>query len=76
MDCMAFMAGLPDGYFDLVIADPPYGIGDRLKIGGTWSVKYQDKGVDWDVRPDSLFFYEIMRVSKNQIVWGATISQN
>lgn len=23
---MDFMAGLPDGFFDLVVADPPYGI--------------------------------------------------
>lgn len=26
-DCMEYMAGLPDKFFDLVIADPPYGIG-------------------------------------------------
>ena len=26
-DCMKFMADVPMGYFDLVIADPPYGIG-------------------------------------------------
>ncbi len=70
MDCMDFMRELPDGFFDLVIADPPYGIGDKLTIGGTWSVKYQDKGVGWDTRPDSLFFDEIKRVSKNQIIWG------
>ena len=25
-DCMEYMAGLPDKFFDLVIADPPYGI--------------------------------------------------
>jgi len=65
MDCMDFMATLPDGFFDLIIADPPYGIGNALTIGGTWAVKYQSKGVGWDVRPDSLFFEEIKRVSKN-----------
>lgn len=27
MDCMDFIRGLPDKFFDLVIADPPYGIG-------------------------------------------------
>jgi site-specific DNA-methyltransferase (adenine-specific) len=27
MDCMEGMAGFPDGYFDLAIVDPPYGIG-------------------------------------------------
>ena len=27
MDCMEYMAGLPDKAFDLAIVDPPYGIG-------------------------------------------------
>lgn len=26
MDCMEGMAQFPDGYFDLAIVDPPYGI--------------------------------------------------
>ena len=26
-DCLEYMWALPDGYFDCVIADPPYGIG-------------------------------------------------
>lgn len=26
MDCLDFMKGYPDGYFDLAIVDPPYGI--------------------------------------------------
>jgi len=34
MDCMEFMATVPDGYYDLIIADPPYGIGSRLSKGG------------------------------------------
>ena len=28
MDCMEYMRGVPDKDFDLVIADPPYGIRD------------------------------------------------
>jgi site-specific DNA-methyltransferase (adenine-specific) len=33
IDCMEYMAGLPDKYFDLAIVDPPYGINatDNLK---------------------------------------------
>ena len=27
MDCMKGMAEFPDGFFDLAIVDPPYGIG-------------------------------------------------
>lgn len=26
MDCMDYMAGLPDKHFELAIVDPPYGI--------------------------------------------------
>ena len=35
IDCMDFMHSIPDGYFDLCIADPPYGISvtDRHKTG-------------------------------------------
>lgn len=70
IDCMEYMAGLPDKSFDLAIVDPPYGIGDALVVGGTWSVKYQKKGVAWDVAPDKSYFLELRRVSKNQVVWG------
>ncbi len=31
IDCMDFMRELPDGFFDLIIADPPYGIGQGGK---------------------------------------------
>lgn len=70
MDCMELMAQYPDKHFDLCITDPPYGLGNKLVAGGTWSVKYQDKGAEWDCVPDKQFFDEMMRVSKNWIVWG------
>lgn len=70
MDCMELMREYPDKYFELAIVDPPYGLGDKLVAGGTWSVKYQDKGAKWDVAPEKAFFDEMMRVSKNWIVWG------
>ena len=34
MDCMAGMKEFPDGFFDLAIVDPPYGIGITGKPGG------------------------------------------
>ena len=71
MDCMEYMAGLPDKAFDLAIVDPPYGIGEALVAGGTWSVKYQDKGAGWDVAPEEAYFKELARVADNYIVWGA-----
>ena len=70
MDCMEYMAGLPDKAFDLAIVDPPYGLGEALVAGGTWSVKWQKKGAEWDVVPNKKYFDELFRVSKNWIIWG------
>lgn len=33
MDCMQGMKEFPDGFFDLAIVDPPYGIGIDGQIG-------------------------------------------
>ena len=73
-DNMALMARYPDKYFDLAIVDPPYGIDmDGGSIGGNNATKtknYTKK--DWDKSsPDSIYFNELQRVSKNQIIWGA-----
>jgi len=69
-DCMEYMKSLPDKAFDLAIVDPPYGLGDKLTSGGTWSVKWQDKGADWDKLPQKEYWEQLFRVSKNWIVFG------
>ena len=74
IDCMEYMSTLPDKAFDLAIVDPPYGIGrDKLqnKNAGKWRFKqYHD--TEWDnSAPDIEYFKELIRVSKNQIIWGA-----
>ena len=76
MDCMKLMADFPDNYFDLAIVDPPYGInvgGNKQGMGrrkGDAKARY--KMGDWDYEPPSgQYFVELIRVSKNQIVWGA-----
>lgn len=71
---MELMKRYPDNYYDLAIVDPPYGINmDGGKIGGNNCGKAKDyTQKDWDREPPSLeYFKELMRVSKNQIVWGA-----
>jgi site-specific DNA-methyltransferase (adenine-specific) len=77
-DCLVGMSRYPDKYFDLAIIDPPYGIGaSDYKRGGTQRGNsaaicnvYARK--DWDERkPTMAFFLELVRVSKNQIIWGA-----
>jgi len=69
-DCMELMARYPDGYFDLAVVDPPYGINRDGHFQKTNHRKnYTKKG--WDnQRPSAEYFAEIQRVSKNQIVWG------
>lgn len=70
MDCMAFMAGLPDKAFNLAIVDPPYGLGDKLTTGGTWAAKYKTGDAEWDKAPSKEYFEELFRVSDHQIIWG------
>jgi site-specific DNA-methyltransferase (adenine-specific) len=65
---MEYMAGLPDKAFDLAIVDPPYGIG---AASGAHSNLHALGDKQWDsIAPDSLYFCELFRVSKNQIIWG------
>jgi len=74
IDCMEYMSTVPDKFFDLAIVDPPYGInmdGGKYGIDGAAEAKTYTKK-DWDkVAPDKAYFDELMRVSKNQIIWGA-----
>ena len=76
-DCLEFMRSLPDKHFDLCIADPPYGLdfgtctrtnklSDGTRVRAT---KYKNK--DWDkTTPLVEVFEEIIRVSKDAIIWG------
>lgn len=34
MDCMEFLKTVPDGFFDLAVVDPPYGLGITGKNRG------------------------------------------
>jgi site-specific DNA-methyltransferase (adenine-specific) len=69
------MPNYPDDYFDLAIVDPPYGIKEDGKSNHSRSIlaettKFTPK--DWDKNsPDKSYFDELLRVSKNQIIFGA-----
>lgn len=79
-DNMEIMKQYPDKFFDLAIVDPPYGIGERLATAkaNTNALKkfsltkfkesFEKKG--WDVVPEDDYFTELIRISKNQIIWG------
>ena len=74
-DCMNIMPDYADDYFDLAIVDPPYGIKEDGKSNHSRSIlaettKFTPK--DWDKNsPDKSYFDELLRVSKNQIIFGA-----
>lgn len=78
MDCMEAMKAMPDKCFDLAVVDPPYGIGagDYTRGGKQYgkakvaSVDYGRKKWD-DSAPSKDYFRELLRVSKNQIIFGA-----
>jgi site-specific DNA-methyltransferase (adenine-specific) len=65
-DCMEYMREMPDNAFELAIVDPPYGIGISSN-----PVRQAHRKKNWDSNvPSKEYFSELMRVSKNQIIWG------
>lgn len=72
-DCTIGMAQYPDKYFDLAVVDPPYGM-PKDSTHGRGKLKNRilnNGGVEkWDIKPNSSYFSELFRVSKNQIIWG------
>lgn len=77
MDCMEYMKGIPNKFFDLAVVDPEYGIGIAKRNRSIGQKKGQGKitrykSKDWDSKPpDKEYFDELFRVSKNQIIFGA-----
>jgi site-specific DNA-methyltransferase (adenine-specific) len=84
MDCMEYMRGLHDKSFELAIVDVPYGIKQGGEKNSTRSRLVTQKNgskrlvtaktyhsFDDDKSPDKKYFDELLRVSKNQIIWGA-----
>lgn len=71
-DNMELMAQYPDKHFDLAIVDPPYGIKINMNQGRRKNDVKKHAKKTWDnAAPSDLFFQELFRVSKNQIIWGA-----
>lgn len=72
-DCLDIMREMPDKSIDLVLTDPPYGININHNMGRRKGDKNSEyKPAVWDNKnPNELYFNEMFRVSKNQIIWGA-----
>ncbi len=74
-DCMEYMAGCEDNAFELALVDPPYfkaygkGAFTGTKVSSTGVTRTQFNCKHFDV-PSEKYFCELVRVSRNQIVWG------
>lgn len=72
---MKLMDRCPENFFDLAIVDPPYGIHKKLMNGAGHMKNSPQREMyklkQWDKEtPNEKYFNELMRVSKNQIIWG------
>ena len=67
MDCMELMKEYPDNHFDLAVVDPPYRDVNQpdqfMRANGSMK--------PLEGRPNKAYFLELLRVSKEQIIWGA-----
>lgn len=78
-NCYDILKKLPDKSIDLILTDPPYGIGvgkktciyDGKKHGHAATKRRSYTEKDWDNEiPPKEIFDEMIRVSKNQIIFG------
>jgi site-specific DNA-methyltransferase (adenine-specific) len=58
------------GRFDLLLTDPPYGIGFAAQPT-KWQRRAGEKPIGWDDGPVDLeFLHYLLTITRNQIVWG------
>jgi len=76
-DCMDLMAGNGDGFWDLAITDPPYGLQksgnlSRMNSAGKLANRViNTRSCEFDLMPPGEeYFTALFRTSENQIIWG------
>ena len=85
-DCQELMKHIGDKEYELACVDPPYGIGasnkNFIRLGKqTGKSKYVSginyKPKKWDETiPNDKYFFELKRISQNQIIWGVNNFNN
>jgi len=73
-DCLDILPTLADKSVDLVLTDPPYGIGayaNGTMGGGVLAKQSTFAKTNWDNEiPSAQIFEQMTRASKEQIIWG------
>jgi hypothetical protein len=73
-DCMEYIGNMNDESFDWGIVDPPFGIGDftRSTAHGNRIIRENYSRPKWNNKiPDKTYFYQLDRVTKKTIIFGA-----
>ena len=71
-DCLEVMRGMGDNSVDLVLTDPPYGKNSDKGTNGFGAAENRRYESAWDCnRPPKEYFDEMLRISKNAIIFGA-----
>lgn len=69
-DCRDILPQIPTGAVDLVLTDPPYGLGDKW-AGGTWFTRGVYNGsVTWDAEAPQETVAGLVAMGVPAIVWG------
>lgn len=73
-DCLEFMRQMKDNEVDVIVADPPYGIGEsRAKVmsRGKLATPIDYGDFSWDAeRLDRTYFDQMRRVAAEQVIFG------
>jgi site-specific DNA-methyltransferase (adenine-specific) len=73
-DCINVLRDIPDNSIDLLLTDPPYGIGESSNNNKSRGKLAQAKDYgnkNWDDKiPEKKYFDEMLRVSKKAIIFG------
>lgn len=75
-DCKNILSILGDNSIHLLLTDPPYGTGvmsrkpQKKKYGGSLVNGFQHGKYKWDKIPSRKHFAEMIRVSRNQVIFG------